>query len=79
MGRHRNDSGDEGMVIRLLDWCGKHLKPIGLASRDELEAMGFDWAIYEEIRLNKIASQDDSIPGEADMPRCGHVGKVSFS
>ncbi len=63
MGRQRDTSGEDGVTIRVLDWCGKYLPPLGLSA----ETLANE--TYREMRAMKAILQDDSYEGEPDMVR----------
>lgn len=63
MGRNRKIEGDDGVTIRVLEWCGKYLTPLGLSE----ETTSIEE--YRKIRAHKEMSYDDRDPSEADMVR----------
>lgn len=69
MGRPRDtDNEIDGVTIRLLEWCGKYLPPLGI-NLDELKAAGGDVEEYKKLRAWHERYHDDAFPGETEMIR----------
>ena len=69
MGRHRDETGEDGMTIRVLTLCGKELPPLGFKDGKNGELSVIHNMDYQEMYKWKVANNDDRTEYDTENAR----------